>query len=140
MDRKSKLAAWFFLPMAALTVGAQTTAPSPDRDARFNRALKRFDADGDGQLSQKELSSKPKMFARLDADHNGFVTREEFEAGAQRHQKRRLQAFEALDKNHDGQITRDEWTGSAESFDRLDLNHNGVITREEMEVRTKKKR
>jgi Ca2+-binding EF-hand superfamily protein len=137
----SGLASGFALGLLlALAAPAQTTAPSPEGDARFDKALKRFDADRDGRLSQQELSSRPKMFSKLDTNHDGFVTREEFDAAARPdHRTRLTQALEAMDKNHDGQITRDEWTGSAENFDRLDLNHNGVITREEMQVRGPKR-
>jgi Ca2+-binding EF-hand superfamily protein len=135
----SCVASGLLLCLLALAAPAQSTAPTLERDARFNKALKRFDGDHDGRLSQQELSSKPKMFSKLDTNHDGFVTREEFDSAARHdHHKRLTQALEAMDKNHDGQITRDEWTGSAESFDRLDLNHNGAITREEMQVRSPK--
>jgi Ca2+-binding EF-hand superfamily protein len=141
MNLKSILASGMLLPLVALVALAQSAAPSPARDARFDKVLKRFDGDHDGRLSQQELSSKPKMFSKLDTNHDGFVTREEFDAATKHeHHRRVTQALEAMDKNHDGQITRDEWTGSAEGFDRLDLNHNGAITREEMQVRAPKRR
>jgi len=145
MNLKSILASGFasglLLCLLSLAAPAQSTAPSPERDAHFDKALKRFDGDRDGRLSQQELSSKPKMFSKLDMNHDGFVTRDEFDGAARHdHRTRLTQALEAMDKNHDGQITRDEWAGSAEAFDRLDLNHNGVITREEMQVRAPKRR
>ena len=68
-----------------------------------------------------------KMFARLDANHDGFVTREEARAMhaqmaakmqqrmAQRAQNGgadRSKAFDRIDANHDGMISRDEFAAA----------------------------
>ena len=68
-----------------------------------------------------------KMFARLDANHDGFVTREEAQAMhaqmaakmqqrmAQRAQNGgadRSKAFDRIDANHDGMISRDEFAAA----------------------------
>jgi Ca2+-binding EF-hand superfamily protein len=68
-----------------------------------------------------------KMFARLDANRDGFVTREEAQAVhaqmaakmqqrmAQRAQNRgadRSKAFDRIDANHDGMISRDEFASA----------------------------
>lgn len=99
------------------------------------------------------------IFQRMDANHDGQVTRAEFSAGfadailtvynqpatgsvnAEQWsgiERARTSAFAALDRNHDGRLTRDEMTsGPARDavvnriFDRIDKNHDGVISVEE---------
>ena len=61
----SGFASGLLLCLLALAAPAQSTTPSPERDAHFDKALKRFDGDRDGRLSQQELISKPKMFSRF---------------------------------------------------------------------------
>lgn len=54
-----------------------------------------------------------KHFAMLDADHDGAVTRAEFDAARasmwQRMQEHRARAFDRLDANKDGVLSRDEF-------------------------------
>lgn len=42
--------------------------------------IARFDADGDGKLNQAEFQRPPQLFRFVDANHDGFVTRDELEA------------------------------------------------------------
>jgi Ca2+-binding EF-hand superfamily protein len=57
---------------------------------RTQAMLDNKDNDGNGSLSAGELGEGPGMrnFARIDADNDGFVTKEEIEAGMQHHRKR----------------------------------------------------
>jgi Ca2+-binding EF-hand superfamily protein len=79
------------------------------------------------------------FFMRADANNDGVVTRQEFEAS-------RSAGFARLDANHDGQLSRDEfragrrWGGHAgadrfhgrgDRMARLDANHDGAISRAE---------
>jgi Ca2+-binding EF-hand superfamily protein len=62
-----------------------------DADELSARALARFqENDGSGSLSPDEMGQGPGMrnFARIDADNDGFVTKEEIRAGMQHHKKR----------------------------------------------------
>jgi Ca2+-binding EF-hand superfamily protein len=103
------------------------------------------------------------IFARLDTNHDGFITKEELSArDAAREQRAQQRAarfdpskfFDRLDLNHDGKVT----TAEAESarsqhskakggkpaearaaafgglFERADTNRDGVITRAEFDV------
>ncbi len=45
----------------------------------------RLDRDGDGRLSRSEFRRPPKLFARIDSDHDGFVTSPELEAAWRRY-------------------------------------------------------
>lgn len=104
-----------------------------------------------------------RLFARLDANHDGFITKAEVDAAqAERADKMDKRAarfdparmFDRLDANHDGQITRAEADAAraahmqaksgqpaeahAEAFGglfaRADANHDGVITRAEFDA------
>jgi Ca2+-binding EF-hand superfamily protein len=104
-----------------------------------------------------------KMFARLDANKDGFITKTEVEAlQAQRADKAEKRAehfdpskiFARLDANKDGKITKAEAeaahsqrvvakggqpavaqaTGAGRLFDRADANKDGVVTRAEFDA------
>lgn len=103
------------------------------------------------------------MFARLDTNRDGFITKDELSAiRAQREQKAEQRAarfdpskiFDRLDANHDGQITSAEVDAAhrrgpranggqaaperpsrfARLFGRADVNKDGVITRAEFDA------
>jgi Ca2+-binding EF-hand superfamily protein len=105
------------------------------------------------------LQRVQKHFARLDANHDGFVTQDEVEASAQAMRARMSQGmaqhaakmFDRLDANHDGVVTQAEFSAAmanrpqvanshraAASWDRLaarfDANHDGQISRAEFDA------
>jgi Ca2+-binding EF-hand superfamily protein len=57
---------------------------------RTQAMLDNMDNDGSGGLSEDEMGEGPgtRNFARIDADNDGFVTKEEIQAGMQHHKKR----------------------------------------------------
>jgi hypothetical protein len=75
-------------------------------------------------------------FSEADANHDGFVTREEMGAGpggsgAGRGGNR----FDRIDANHDGKLSLDELSNPMLArFDRVDANHDGTISPEERET------
>lgn len=104
-----------------------------------------------------------KLFARLDANHDGVITPDELAAargggmdhhagegaagtpdgqtmgdgGAHRHMGRGMGArmLAMADANHDGRITLEEATAAAlRHFDMLDTNHDGQVTPDEREA------
>jgi Ca2+-binding EF-hand superfamily protein len=56
---------------------------------RTQGMLDTMDNDGNGSLSQDEMGEGPGMrnFARIDADNDGAITKDEIKAGMQRHKK-----------------------------------------------------
>jgi len=123
-----------------------------------------------GQASFHHRSSKPqtraqaqarvaKTFARLDTNHDGYITPAEVDAlDAQRARKREARAqqfdpskvFDRIDRDHDGKITVTEAAarrghrsgasavqshaaGFTGMFARADANKDGVVTRAEFE-------
>lgn len=102
-------------------------------------------------------------FAKLDANHDGFITKDEVEARqAKREQRAENRAqhfdpakmFDRLDANHDGKVTRAEAEAAHSAhmaskdgrpadahaaaygklFERADTNRDGVITRPEFDA------
>ena len=57
---------------------------------RTQAMLDNMDNDGNGSLSEDEMGEGPGMrnFARIDGDNDGFVTKEEIQAGMKHHKKR----------------------------------------------------
>jgi Ca2+-binding EF-hand superfamily protein len=122
-----------------------------------------LDRNGDGSLSGDELAAgaapaaeePAAVFARIDGNHDGRVTREEWQGGLGEFQAldrnadgiltreeflstdlahaRQERLFRWMDGNHDGRVTKAEWRGDLTKFQRLDRNHDGVVTLAEME-------
>lgn len=99
------------------------------------------------------------LFARVDSNHDGFVTEEEVQASAQAMRARMEQGmaqhgaklFDRLDANHDGVVTRAEFDAAVASRPvragsnrpaptwerfaaRFDANHDGQVTRAEIDA------
>jgi Ca2+-binding EF-hand superfamily protein len=110
-------------------------------------------------LTRAEVTQKvQERFAKLDANHDGVITRDEAEAAAQmmharmeqRMEKRGDAFFDRLDANHDGVVTKAEADAAfaaraasnsgrpAPAWDRFaarfDTNHDGVISRAEFDA------
>jgi Ca2+-binding EF-hand superfamily protein len=72
-----------------------------------------MDANHDGVVTKREFDDyHAKWFKELDANHDGKISREELEAfhqnRAQRMRDRFKQRFDAADANHDGALSREE--------------------------------
>lgn len=81
-------------------------------------------------------------FEKLDADHNGSISREEAKGHA-----RLEKDFDTLDANHDGQITQEEFRAQMKAkheqgagkerfqarWDQADADHDGQLSRAEVE-------
>jgi Ca2+-binding EF-hand superfamily protein len=100
-----------------------------------------------------------KLFARLDTNHDGFVTQDEVQASAEAMHARMATAtaqrgsklFDRLDANHDGVVTQAEFNAAlanraapagshrpAPTWERFaarfDANHDGQVTRAEIDA------
>jgi Ca2+-binding EF-hand superfamily protein len=75
-------------------------------------------------------------FARLDTNHDGLLSVEEWAAGRQafarqlrqRQARQVRQRVRRMDANGDGTISREEWRGKPEMFDRIDADKDGKLT------------
>ena len=131
---------------------AQTVAPATGASPHHMHMMK--------PLTRAEFIQKvQKHFARLDSNHDGFVTQDEAQASADAMRarmargmgQRAVAMFDRLDANHDGSITQAEFNAAiasrpqtagtprhAPSWDRLaarfDTNHDGQISRAEFDA------
>ncbi|MGI5818772.1 MAG: EF-hand domain-containing protein [Armatimonadota bacterium] len=117
-----------------------------DPQARWQRMIEQWDADGDGQISREEFRGQDHAFDRLDADGDGFLTEDEALAAGPRQQRaedgqqrgqvdpqaRWQRMIEQWDADGDGQISREEFRGQDHAFDRLDANDDGFLTEDEV--------
>ena len=74
-------------------------------------------------LSAPGQASVKRRFARLDTNHDGFVTWEEAAPS-------RARDFDTMDKNNDRRITNDEFRGR-QPFASFDINKDGAISKAE---------
>ncbi len=99
----------------------------------------RFDTDGDGQITVKEVETvREEMFLQIDADGDGEMTRDEaLTFGSVRLGDRVDQRMERLDTDGSGTVSAEEHAlgRSGGLFERLDANGDGVITRDEIPER-----
>lgn len=108
-----------FLIAGATAAGAAVAQPAP-------YAQPQFGGQRDGVQTRNEVVQRVQgHFARIDVNRDGFVTREEAQAGKQLRGQRMGQRG-ARQANPARRADR-----QARAFDRLDLNNNGVITRDE---------
>jgi Ca2+-binding EF-hand superfamily protein len=110
-----------------------------------------MDKDGDGKVTAAEFDGPEPLFARLDADKDGSITRDEIgrlapaappaaaakpkdaakgKAAAKAAQL--VERVKGMDKDGDGRVTRDEFRGLPQVFDRLDRDGDGVISADEL--------
>jgi Ca2+-binding EF-hand superfamily protein len=101
-------------------------------------ALKALDKDGDGRISRDEAAAAPRLaqnFDRIDADRDGFLTKEELRAA---HKAMRVEHWNRMDTDRDGRISLAEAQANAprlaKNFDQVDANHDGFVTPEELKA------
>lgn len=126
-----------FLLAAALTLAGAAWA----QDARPGS---RVDADGDRRVSLVEMqAAQAQRFARLDANRDGRLTREERRAGrdavrterARRRADREAAMLARRDVDRDGVLSPAEAPARlAERFDQFDADRNGRLTAGELQA------
>lgn len=114
---------------AALVAGGTAVAQSSGAAPAVQTKVKMHHARMAGPMTRAEVQAHVQaMFARLDANRDGFITQEEVQAGKQHRGRtgerpggdaadgaaaRRTSLFDRLDANHDGMISRDEFAAAS---------------------------
>jgi Ca2+-binding EF-hand superfamily protein len=103
--------------MAAALAGAEPEAPQgPGRVQMDDALFKRMDANGDGVVTREEFdASNARRFQEMDANNDGKVTREEMDVRVNQAMRNGLRHFE-------------------ERFSSADLNRDGVLDRVEAQA------
>lgn len=147
--RKMLFAAAGLVALAGAAGFAFAQNAPPERDGRHG--IFQSDTNSDGVLTRQEFDAgRAADFIRLDADHNGQLTREEMRADrGERGEHRRgrrgghrgegMHRLASADANNDGNITREEFLARPnEMFQRLDANNDGVISTAERPQRAER--
>lgn len=75
----------------------------------WDAARRRYDRDGDGRISRKELSASDADFARLDRDRDGVLMPADFDfSGSALDRSPGAMMFGRLDRDGNGRVTREE--------------------------------
>jgi Ca2+-binding EF-hand superfamily protein len=124
------------LSLVALGAGPAGQGPrgARGRTARAQGLIARFDANGDGQVSEGEWAD---AFRKLDANNDGVVTKEELREHAE---QARENAWKKLDTDGDGALSIDEFPGRDNVFKRIDADGDGLLTKEELAAAREKLR
>lgn len=99
------------------------------------RAFERFDANGDGKLTQAEVDQvQGERFATFDADGDGRLTLEEYQAlWLETARPAMVDRFQDQDDDGDGVVTTEEFGERSQSLvQRFDRNGNGEISQTDM--------
>lgn len=97
------------------------------RQTAFAVPFAAWDKNDDGVLDLGEFVQRKELFARIDADRDAAVTREEVER-----YRRSIEGEDFVarfDLNDDGRVTPEEFAGPRQAFRRADRNGDGVVTR-----------
>ena len=130
----------FLLLAAAPALAAPGDSPAaatPDRPARANTGIMRYDTNKDGVVDRAEWKAgQEARFKQLDTNKDGKLTQDELFARtpavgnsvlpSDRQVERQSAYFQRLDANKDGVVTLEEFMAQADrNFARCDVNKDG---------------
>ena len=100
------------------------------------RVLKAVDTDNDGTIDLAEVKKAASArFDRLDNDHDGTLTFQEFQGSAT--SKPSKQEFDIIDKDHNGTVSKDEYLAEVERlFKKDDTDNDGTLDVKELRTAT----
>lgn len=127
--------------LTAAATSVATQAGEGKEHGRHDR-LAQADKDGDGKISREEAAAMPRMaknFDKLDANKDGFISKDEMKAA---HEAHRGERGARPDTDRDGNISKAEaerFPKLKENFSKIDTNGDGVLSKEEMKAAHDKK-
>ncbi len=122
--------------LAAPTTSAQSDQGSGQGGGRLAAMFAMADANHDGTITRAEFdAARAARFAQRDADHNGVLTASEMPHWGNTQPAGGEAPHLRGDTNGDGSVSRAEWDAeSAVMFSRLDANNDGVISQAELQA------
>jgi Ca2+-binding EF-hand superfamily protein len=105
-------------------------------DSQISQRFRGYDMNADNRVGRSEWPGDGRLFARLDANRDGYLSIQEYTQGggfALDSQGGPSYRFANIDMNNDGWVTRNEWNMGVSDFNRLDLNRDNRISRFEFE-------
>ncbi len=125
----------------ASQVAFAATGEAPRADGQ--KQMQRADKNGDHKISREEAAAHPRLakrFDAIDANKDGFITRDEMKAA---HAKVASARLKAIDTDGDGRISRAEANAKAphvaRNFDAMDTNKDGYLSKDEMAAAKKRR-
>jgi len=125
-----------------LLASASVVIADPRHEDGQNRFMNFFDSNGDSKVTYDEfLGASKDRFSRIDADHNGSISEEEFSTYMQsRREQRQKERAELMDTNKDGKISKEEFLAHSQQraerrFGWMDKNNDGQLTDDELAPR-----
>ena len=114
-----------------------------NRDGRVDTSIAKspqrfrgYDMNGDSRVGRSEWPGDGRLFTRLDANRDGYLSMQEYSQGGGFTLDSLGGAsyrFSNIDVNGDGLVTRNEWNMNSADFTRLDVNRDNRISRFEFE-------
>jgi hypothetical protein len=121
--------------LLGLTGGALASKMHEGRGGYMSAILAMVDGDNDGKITRAEADAfRDVQFAKFDADGNGSLSDDEYIALMEDFRRQMMLArFKRSDANGDGMISKDEMTDRiGRMFVHMDRNDDGVIEGDEM--------
>ena len=125
----------FLITAAALTALTAGVAFAQDgQGGRFAQMFAMADANHDGTITRAEFdAARAARFTQMDADHNGTLSASEMPQRGP--QPAAAGGRVRGDANGDGSVSRTEWDAEgARMFSRLDTNNDGSISQAELQA------
>jgi hypothetical protein len=131
-----KSATKLMIGMGLLTLVSMAALADGNRGQ--SKFMEFFDSNKDSMVTISELNEASKQrYAKMDADANGVVTMEEFQAYiGDRKAQWREQRFAAMDSNSDGQVSKEEYIlykqqRVEQRYQDMDADNDGMVSKEE---------
>ena len=105
-------------------------------DSQIAQRYRGYDMNNDNRVGRSEWPGEARLFTRLDANRDGYLTIREYVDGGGANLDSQGGApyrFANIDSNSDGWISRNEWNMGRADFDRFDVNNDNRLSRFEFE-------